>query len=100
MQEIAITKFLKMDFKMDALDDKVDFIDKQLSVLCFSPPPCPEKNLKHNQFLQASLNSSLEDEIEQNEKHCERKSTTSFIDGRKDHLNDIISTIVNIVCIT
>ena len=99
LQDITITKFLKMDFKMDALDDKVDFIDKQLSVLCFYPPPYPGKNLKHNQFLQASLNSSLEDEIEQNEKHCEKKSTTYFIDGRKYHLNDIISTIANIVCI-
>lgn len=53
LQEITITKFLKMDFKMDALDDKVNFIDKQLSVLCFSPPPYPGKNLKYNQFLQA-----------------------------------------------
>ena len=43
LQDITITKFLKIDFKMDALDDKVDFIDKQLSVLCFSPPPYPGK---------------------------------------------------------
>ena len=99
LQEITITKFLKMDFKMDALDDKLEFIDKQLSVLCFSPPPYPGRNSKYNQFLQSSLNASLEEEIEQNEKHCEKKSTISFVDGRKENLNDIISTIANIVCI-
>ena len=98
LQEIAITKFLKMDFKLDALDDKVEFIDKQLSVHCFSPPPYPGRNNKHN-FLQSSLLASLEEEIEQNEKFFEKKSTTSFIDNRKDNVNDIVSTIANIACI-
>lgn len=51
LQEITITKLLKMDFKMDALDDKLEFIDKQLSMLCFSPLPYPGRNSKHNQFL-------------------------------------------------
>ena len=84
-----------MDFKMDMLD----FIDKQLSILCFSSPQCLGKNSKHNQFLQSSLNVSLKEEIEQNKKYCEKKSTTSFINGRKENLNNIISTIANLVCI-
>ena len=63
LQEITITKFLKMDFKMDALDDNLDVIDKHLSTLCFSPPPFPGKSAKYNQFLQSSLLSSLEEEI-------------------------------------
>ena len=99
LQEMTITKCLKMDFKLDALDEEVEFIDKQSSVCCFSPPPYLGRNNKQNDFLQTSLLASLEEEIEQNEKFCEKKSTTSFIDGRKDHINDIISTIANIACV-
>ena len=51
LQDITITKFLKMDFKMDALDEKIEFIDKQLSILCFSPPPFPGKNSKLSTIL-------------------------------------------------
>ena len=96
LQEITITKFLKTHFKLDALDHKAEFIDKQLSVCCFFSPPCPCRSSKYNQFLQSSLLSSLEEEIEQNQKNCERKSTTSFVDGRKEHFNDVISTIDNL----
>ena len=99
LQEITITKFLKIDFKLDALDDKVEFLDKQLSVYYFLPLPYPGRNNKYNDFLQTSLLATLEEEIEQNEKFCEKKSTISFIDRRKDHINDIISTIANIVCL-
>ena len=84
---------------MNALDDKLEFIDKELLILCFSFPPHLGKNSKCNQFLQLSLNASLEEEIKQNEKHCEKKSTTSFIDSRKENINDIISTITNLVCV-
>ena len=36
LQEIAVTKFLEIDFKTDVLDNKLEFVDKQLLILCFS----------------------------------------------------------------
>ena len=43
---------------------------------------------------------SLEEEFEQNEKFCEKKSTASFMDSRKEYINDIAFTIANIFCLT
>ena len=43
--------------------------------------------------------SSLEEEIEQKKKFCEKKSIISFVNGRKEYINNIISTITNIVCL-
>ena len=36
LQEITIKKFLKMDFKLDVLDNRTEFIDKQLPMYCFN----------------------------------------------------------------
>ena len=41
----------------------------------------------------------LEGEIEQNEKLCKKKSTTSFVNGRKENLSNMISAITNLFCI-
>ena len=72
LQEITIIKILKMDFKLDILDDQIDFIDKQLSMYCFSPSLFPGRSIKYNDFLQTSLLSFLEEEIEQNKKFCKK----------------------------
>ena len=89
-----------MDFKLGVLYNWIEFIDKQLLVYCFSPPPFSGHSTKYKDFLQTSLISSLEEEIEQNKKFYKKKLPTSFVDGRKEYLNNIISTIANVVCLT
>ena len=89
-----------MNFKLDTLDDWIEFINKQIPVYYFLPLLFLGESTKYNDFLQKSLLLSLEEEIEQNEKFCEKKSTTSFVNSRKEYLNHIIPTIANIICLT
>ena len=43
--------------------------------------------------------SILDEDVEQPERFCEKKSTTSFDDGRKDHLDNAIIAIANFECL-
>ena len=61
-----------MDFKQDALDDKMEIIDKHLSMCCFSSPPFPSRAGAYNKFLQQILLASLEDEIEQKDMEAKK----------------------------
>ena len=100
LSHLIIMMLMTVNWKTDALDENFEFADKELSVLMLLPPPYAGKNQEYLKTLRSGLNIRLDEIVEQSSKFCERKSTKGFIGGRQWEINDNVSLLANLCCLS
>ena len=64
---------------------------------CLLLPPFPGKNLKHSQLIQSTFTAKPEEELEEGEKFCDKKTSHACTNGHQEDLTDITSLIDNML---
>ena len=84
-----------MVYKTNPLDEDSAYLDKELNFCCFLPPPYNDNN--YQQMQRAGLDSNLDKMVKQNEKYHQQKSTSLFIHGYQEMIDDIAAGAANTV---